>query len=235
MVAIMIVGLALMTNPAAAQARDPADGELWTALGLRLKMPQKLSATLTQHLRMDEGMSRLDVASSELALRYRPSGWWQIEGGYRYEREHDNDAVFQDRHRFFANTRFERKFEPLKLQLRIQWQEQLRDERDDGTPTRHILRTRAKLALRKVPGIDPYASVEIFQRLDGQDRDVPSGTVQKLRFKVGFERRIGKIELDARYGLVVPIHDERDPLRHIVSVGLRLDLAPWKKKKKDES
>jgi len=223
-------GLLVSSQPAGAQTREPSETELWTEAGLRLLMPKKVSATLTQHVRADEGMSRLDVLSTELALRFRPTGWLEFEGGYRFEHERDHDDIFQDRHRLFINTQLRHKLDPVKLQLRVQWQEQRRQEWDDGTPIRHVLRTRAKASLRSNWVVEPYALVETFQRVDGRDDDVSPWTLQHLRLQVGFERELGHAELDAGYMLVLPIDDEREPRRHILQVAVRFDLAPWKKK-----
>ena len=155
--------------------------------------------------------------------------WWQLEAGYRYEYERDNDAVFQDRSRIFASTRFSTKFRPATLELRLQWQKESRSEQDDGTPTRHHMRTRMRAKLRRIPTVNPYASVEMFHRLDGADEDVPAGTFQKWRLGLGVEWQRGPVELDACYYLVSPTHDPQDPTRHVLTLGLRFDLGFWKK------
>ncbi len=225
----------LLVAPALTQSSVPSSvTELWTDVGFRLKLPRKVSATFTQQLRFDESMSRRYLVAPEFALRCELMDWWHLEGGYRYEYERDNDAVFQDRYRIFANTRFVAKYRPASFALRIQWQEKFRRERDDGTPTRHILRTRVKAKLRRVPTVNPFASIEMFQRLDGLDKDISAGTIQKLRLGLGVEWQRGPVELTARYYLVLPTHDYEDPNRHVLSVGMRFDLAPWKKKDNKE-
>ncbi len=226
----------LLAGPALAQSTDPSSvSELWTELGIRLQMPGKLSATYTHQLRYDESMSRKYLIAPEFSIKYELMNGWHLQAGYRYEYERDNDAVFRDRYRLFANTRFVAKYQPAALELRIQWQEQFRQDEDDGTPTRHVLRTRVKAKLRRVRVLDPYASLELFQRLDGLDKDISAGTIQKLRFGLGAEWQRGPVEFNARYYLVLPTYDHEDPSRHILSVGVRFDLAPWKKdKNKDE-
>ncbi len=225
LVAAGLVGAILLLGTSAlAQSAESSSGELWTDVGVRWKMSSKASATFTQQLRFDERASRRCLVAPELALRYKLLDWWHLEAGYRYEYERDNDAVFQERHRVFANTRFIARYEPATLELRIQWQEKFRHERDDGTPTRHILRMRAKAKLRQVSAMKPYASAEMFQRLDGLDKDVSAGTIQKLRFGFGLEWRRGPIEFDTRYYLVVPKDDPEDPTTHVLGLGLRFDL-----------
>ncbi len=231
MIAAGFIGsILLLAAPVAAQSSDPSSvTELWTDVSFRLKMSRKVSATFTQQLRFDESMSRRYLVAPGLALRCELMDWWHLEGGYRYDYERDNDAVFQDRYRIFANTRFVAKYRPASFEFRVQWQEKFRPERDDGTPTRHILRTRVKAKLRKVPVISPYASVEMFHRVDGLDEDVSAGTFQKLRLGLGVEWQRGPIELNARYYLVSPADDTQDPTRHVLGLGLRFSLAPWKK------
>ena len=156
MVAAGLVGsLLLLADPALTQTTDPSSAQLWTDVGLRLKLSKKVSTTFTQQFRFDDNMSRNYLVAPELTLRYKLQDWWHLEGGYRYEYERDNDAVFQDRYRVFANTRFSTRCKPATLELRLQWQEQYRKELDDGTPSRHILRTRVKAKLRSVPTVDP--------------------------------------------------------------------------------
>ncbi len=233
MVAAGFVGnFLLLAGTASAQSPGPSSvSELWTEVGIRLQMPGKLSATFTHQLRYDESMSRKYLMAPEFSLKYRLMDGWHLQAGYRHEYERDNDAVFQDRYRLFTNTRFVAKYKPAAFELRFQWQEQFRQELDDGTTTRHVLRTRVKAKLRRVPVFDPYASLEMFQRLDGLDKDISAGTIQKLRLGLGAEWQRGPVEFNARYYLVLPTHDHEDPSRHILSVGVRFDLAPWKKAK----
>ncbi len=231
----LIGNFLLLADPALTQSTEPSSSVLWTDVGFRLKLSKKVSTTFTQQFRFDENMSRNYQVAPEIALRYELNDWWHLEGGCRYEHERDNDAVFQDRYRVFANTRFVAKYRPATLSFRIQWQEQFRHEQDDGTPTRQILRMRLKAKLRRMPTVDPYVSAEMFQRIDGSDYDVAAGTIQKLRLGLGVEWQRGPVELDARYYLVLPTDDQEDPSEHILSVGVRFNLAPWKKDKdKDE-
>jgi hypothetical protein len=232
--AVLFATFLLSADPALAQSPDPSSAELWTDVGFRLKMSKKVNATFTQLLRFDENVSRHYLVAPELTLGYELMDWWHLQGGCRYEYERDNDAVFQDRYHVFANTSFLTKYRPATLELRIQWQEMFRQEQDNGTPTRHILRTRVKAKLRRVPTVDPYASVEMFQRLDGLDKDISAGTIQKFRIGLGVEWQRGPIKFNTRYYLVLPTHDPQEPSRHVLSLGVRFNLAPWKKNDKDE-
>jgi len=227
--AALVVTALAWASPVQAQIPEPSSvSELWTEVALRLQLPGKLSATFTHQLRYDESMSRKYLVAPEFSLKYELMDWWRLQAGYRHEYERDNDGVFQDRNRVFANTRFIADFRPAALELRLQWQEQFRQELDDGTPTRHILRTRLKAKLNRMPVVNPYASVEIYQRLDGLAEDIPAGTTQKLRFGFGVEWQRDPVEFNARYYLVSPAHDNRDPSRHVLSLGVRFDFSPWK-------
>ncbi len=229
LVTILIGGLLIAAESTLAQSSDPSSAELWTDVGFRLKLPKKVDVTFTHQVRFDENMSRRYLVAPELTIGYALVNWWQLEGGYRYDYERDNDAVFQDRYRIFASTRFMTKFRPVTLDLRIQWQKKFRQEQDDGTPTRHILRTRFRAKLRQVPTVNPYASVEMFHRLDGLDKDIPAGTIQKYRLGLGVEWQHGPVEFNVRYYHVLPDHDPQEASRHILSLGVRLDWAPWRR------
>ncbi len=226
---ILVVGFIgnflLLADPALTQTLDTSSEELWTNVSFRLKMSKKVSATFTQQIRFDENISRHYLVAPELTLRYKLMDWWHLEGGYRYEYERNNDGFFQDRYRIFTNTRFLTKFKPVALEFRLQWQKKFRQEKDDGTMTRHILRARVKAKLRKIPVVSPYTSVEMFQRLDGLDKDITAGTIQKLRFGLGVEWEHGPVEINARYYLSLPTDDPQDPTNHILSLGVRFDLA----------
>ena len=222
---VLLIGcLAIAASSAVAADRDPSESASWLDLSARAKLAPGTGLTLTQILRWDDSFDQLGVIAPELSLRQRLRSWWRIEGGYRYMRERDNDGLFQHRHRAFANTRFRVRTSAATLELRVQWQEEFRHELDDGTPRRHVLRTRAKMKARGSSGITPYASLEAFHRLDGGDDDVPSGTRTKMRFVAGAEWGRGPVEYNARYLLVVPVHEDTDPLRHVVSFGMRFDL-----------
>ena len=226
--AIVLIGclafLSFASDTAHAADRDPAESGSWLDLSARAKVSRGTSATLTQHLRWDGMIERLDLIAPEATVRHRLRSWWRIEGGYRYLRERDSDEIFQHRHLAFANSRFRVRTSLTALELRMQWQEEFRHELDDGTPRRHFLRTRSKLTLQKLRTITPYASLEAYHRLDSDDDDVSSGTLTKLRAILGAEWSHGSLDYNARYVLVVPVHEDRDPLQHIVSVGVGFDL-----------
>ncbi|MCP4631317.1 MAG: DUF2490 domain-containing protein [candidate division Zixibacteria bacterium] len=229
LVIVTLVGnFLLLADSALTQSVDPNSSELWTDVGIRLELSSKAKATFTQKFRFNESMLRNYLSSPELEIRYKLMDRWYLEGGYRYENVRDNDGVFVDRYRIFANTRFLAKYKPVMFEFRLQWQKEFRQNQDDGTPTRHILRTRLKAKLRRTPIINPYASIEMFQRLDGFDEDIPAGTIQKWRFGLGMEWQCGPVDINARYYLVSPSHDPQDPTRHILSLGLQCNLSPWK-------
>lgn len=216
----------LLVDPAFTQTLETSTGELWTDVSFRLKMSKKVSTTFTQQTRFDDNISRNYLVAPEISIKYKLKDWWHLEGGYRYKYERDNDADFQNRYRFYTNTRFRLKLKPVTYEFRLQWQKEYRDELDDGSETRHILRSRLKTKLRKVPVVSPYASIEMFQRLDGFDKDISAGTVQKLRYGLGFKWQRGPVELNACYFHVSPIDDSQDLSRNILSLGLRFNIAP---------
>ncbi|MCP4574023.1 MAG: DUF2490 domain-containing protein [bacterium] len=224
-VAAAVVGSILLPAGVAwGETRDPAESELWTDAAVRLKTPLGVDATLTQHLRWNDGISRLNLVAPELALRHKTRSWLHFEAGYRYKHERDNDGLFQDRHRVFAGSRLRVATRPANLDLRVQWQQEFRAEEDDGTPRRQVLRLRAKAKLRRTGPFRPYAAVETFHRLDGADPDIPDGTLTALRWTLGVEWQRGSREYDLHYHLVSPTHDQEKAIRHVVSVGIRFDI-----------
>lgn len=227
-VAAATIGSVLLpADMARGESRDPDESELWTNIGIRVETPSGIDVTLTQNLRWNEGVSNLYLVAPEIALKYGAARWMHLETGYRYMAERDNDGLFQPRHRIFANARLRAKAGPAGFEFRTQWQEEFRDEQDDGTPRRQMLRLRAKAKLRSKGLFKPYASVESFRRLDGADPDIPEGTLTSLRWTLGVEWEWGTRELDLRYHFVSPQHDSEKAQRHVLSVGLRFDLEPW--------
>lgn len=221
----LLAGLLLLSGTALAFESNSSTGEFWTELGCRIMLPNRVSVTFTGQFRFDEATSRHYLTGQELAARYKLLGWWHFGGSYRHTYERDNDAVFRDRHRFAANTRLSAKLSPIRFGLRLQWQKESRLDDDDGTPTRQLLRIRAKAKLEYEPGFTPYISLEVFQRLDDGDDDIPSGTIQKLRFGSGAEWQQGPLEINARYYWQLPTHDPEDPATHALSLSLRYDVA----------
>lgn len=223
-----VIAAGIVASSAAAQTRESARFENWYDAGIRLELPADASLTFTQHLRLTSADPHVGLVAPELELKYDPVKWWRLEAGYRFMYEPDNDGVFQNRHRVFAGMRFRIKFDPVGFSLRVKWQEELRDKSDDGTPTRHMLRSRLEAKLRKVPVVSPFASAELFQRIDGQDDDITPWTVTKLRFALGVEWNMGPVEMSSRYLIDVPLAEEVDPIRHIFGLSGRFDWAPWK-------
>lgn len=227
-VAAAILGSVFLPKAVRGQDGVADESELWTDAAVRLETPVGIDATYTQHLRWKENMSRLHLVAPEFALKYGATDWLVLESGYRYLYERDNDGLYQHRNRIFANARLRPVVGPFGFEFRAQWQKEYRDELDDGTPRRQVLRLRAKVKYRDESPLRPYASVESFRRLDDADPDISGGTLTALRWTLGAEWRSGAWEYDLHYHLITPQHDLERATRHILAVGFRFDLDPWK-------
>jgi hypothetical protein len=216
--------MALVAGAAQAAHREPSETKTWLDISFNKKVAKKTKVTLTQHLRWDDLFGQFQLFAPEFSVRQKLHSWWRIEGGYRYQRERDNGGLFQHRHRVFANSRFRLKTSAAAMELRLQWQEETRHELDDGASRRHVLRTRAKLQINTWKDFKPYTSAEIYHRLDDDEGEMAAGILTKLRLTLGAKYESGPVEYDLRYLLVVPLHEDQDPLQHVLRIGMGFDL-----------
>ncbi len=196
-----------------------AESQVWTEVGVRHDLSKRLTLTFDQHLRFDADVSRVGSFMPEPGLAYRVQPWLRAGVGYRLEYERDNGGDLVARHRLFGWGRVRRDVSDLRLEYRLQLQEQ---RRADANPVyRHTVRNRGEVSFRGLRPVVPAASVELHHVL-GEDGN--TAHLGKMWLTVGLEYGRGDLAFDAFYRAEVAQHDPGDPTVHILGVGVHYEL-----------
>ncbi len=215
-ISVVIAGLAAL---AAGPRPATAEAQVWTEVGVRYDVDKRLTLGVDLHTRFDEDVSRLGSVMPELGLSYRVKKWLRLGAGYRFEYERDKDGILVSRHRGFGWGRVRRDLGDVRLEYRLQLQEQ---HRADANPVnRHTVRNRGDVSLRRFGAVVPGASVE-FHHILGEDNNTIH--LGKVWLSAGVEYERGDISVEVFYRAIVGQYDPADPTGHVLGVGLHYQL-----------
>jgi hypothetical protein len=189
-------------------------------LSLRHELVKAVDVTGGVQLRLDEGFSRIERWMPEAAIGYQLIKPLTIGTGYRLIYARNARGDFEVAHRAHLQAALSFKLKPLgKLKYRLRLQD--RFERHVGEPTDHrsTLRNALELSLTEWVSLKPYVSGEHYLALD----DLEDNPTRSWRFMLGIQRQFGAAEMELYYRLDVRVGND-DPNRHMIGLGMRLDL-----------
>lgn len=216
LVALLVLGL---PGFAAAQSSH-TDTQLWFDAGLQLRATKHVRINLSQELRVSARDAAIDSAMTELAPSYEPFKFLRIEAGYRfiYGKDGERDD-FESWHRFFGGMNLRADIEPVRLEARFQYQEQIRFEGEDKHE--HTARTRGRVTWL-IDKTKLSGSFELFLRIANKEPIA----AHKWRAFVGGSYRIGECDLGLTLGYESFFVQERAALIAGLSFEAQLDLDP---------
>jgi hypothetical protein len=204
---------------ALAAAPAVADTQIWTELGLRHDLSKQVTLTFDQHVRFDNDVSRIGAAMPEPGISYRVTKWVRVGVGYRWEYERNKDDELVSRHRAFGWARGRRDISDVRLEYRLQLQEQWRP--DANPVNRHTVRNRGDVSYQALGSIVPGASVESHHILGEEGNTIHLG---KLWVTVGAEWEHDQISVDVFYRLITGQYDPSEPDGHVLGVGFHYEI-----------
>jgi len=209
---LVIMGAMVLPSVASAQA------ELWTDIAVRKELTDGLRFELSERLRLDEDLAHWSGVLTTATLNYRLHRMLRVAGGYRLSVVPDNDGVIRARHRLHAQAAGVLRLGPVRGDLRLRFQEQLRVADDDGDTFRHFIRTRLRIAM-PLAWAKPYIFGEVFHRL--ADRDTV-GYLDAVRLAAGASFDVGEDRLHTFYYFEHSFSDDTNA--HIMGLAYRFDL-----------
>ncbi|MDQ3341337.1 MAG: DUF2490 domain-containing protein [Myxococcota bacterium] len=209
--------LVLVLTAGIAEPASADDLQLWAELGAKRKLSTRFAVTFDQHLRFDEDISRVSAVMPEAAVHVE-ARMFRASAGYRLEYERDRSGDLVIRHRFHAALRTRLELEPVRIDHRLQLQEQLRPASMDEL--RHTVRNRIEVSYRGFKRWSLAGSAEVFHDLDNGD----AIHLDKSWLSVGGGYRKSGRDTDVFYRLELPHHDARSPIVHIFGAAIHLDL-----------
>ena len=199
-------------------AEAHAEGQLWTEVGVRRDLGDRVTVTFDQHLRFDDGPSRVGSVMPELGVAVRLASFLRLAAGYRFEYERDGDGDMVVRHRVHLAARSRLDVSWLRLEHRLQLQDSIRPSSRDVH--RHQMRNRGELIVRRWRPFTGAVAAELFHALD--DGDAIHLDKTWLTVTAGYGR--GKNDLEVFYRIELPHADPDDPTLHIVGIGYHREL-----------
>lgn len=179
-----LLTLSFLLIPLSLPAQDGPG--LRTGIGLKKNLTKKWSISAEVQTRFNGNISYLQTYLGELGVSYKITKGLEASACYRYTyRRKDETKKFKERHRYYADLSYGRKTGPVKLEYRIRYQHQFKDN-DLGQAEFDNSYLRNKLEIQPVirGKFTPYFSADLFYRIGSQ--------IDQLRPKAGIEYKINK-------------------------------------------
>ena len=208
----------LAVGPPQASAQTTSDEQLWLSVEARAGLTNDLDVSLTQMLRLDQGMTRVAKAMPELGFSLNLPAGFRLHGGYRFTADRRSEGDWRNEHRLFVGARYNYDVGPFELGYRIEFQEDLYDKRDTKLHD-NVLRNRFSVALEAHDVVQPFVSFEKMANLGGS----PGTGLRSWRVTIGAELDLGDHDLETFYRLRRPFNAPIDT-DHIIGLGYRISF-----------
>lgn len=219
-----IVGLCAICHSGFCQSTDVA---LWEGFTLKYKINDQLSVAMENHLRLDNNISQLKTAFTNVSASYKISDPFRAVVGYRFSL-----TLKQNRHRFYGGVSYRYKMKPIRttLNARIRFQQTVVGNERSRGPEYYL---RPKLALKydvKGQPISLFTGAGTWYNMTQ-----PNYGFDRYRVQFGLDYDVSKrntIGLIYQYQNDFNVAD-RDRT-HIFVFEVSIDITQKKKKKKDK-
>ena len=200
------------------QAVADSETQIWTRAGVHYRFAERWRADFEQRLRLTADPLQVSAVIPELALNYDVTKWLRLAGGYRYIKDRNRFDRFVTWHRFFADAEVETKWNRLRIENRVRYQEQITS--DFNRQNRHRLRNRLLFGWDTDAFVEPYGGGEIHYNFGGADG---SGW-HKYRLEAGLRFKFGPHRMATAYRFENQIADTNDPHLHVVLLQYHYNL-----------
>lgn len=147
--------------------------ELWTGLTLRLKPTKRFTTEIEHQFRFDKGINSLSTTFTELGVGYDITNHFGVKAAYRNTHKTGSERVDNDKQRLSAETFYTLGSDETSFvfahRLRYQVAREISDEEDIDRDD--FIRNRFSLDYNLTKKVQPYASTEIFYKLN-QNKEI---------------------------------------------------------------
>jgi hypothetical protein len=158
---------------------------LRSGVSLQKKLTNKLTLNLNGQLRFNNDISYLQTYLFELGSEYKISKAFDAGIYYRFVNRKKNETKeFNQRHRFYADLGYGKKFGVIKFENRLRYQHQFKD--NDGVTEfdASYIRDKIEVSYDSKSKFTPYLSNDFFFEI--------GSTINQLRPKIGVSYKINK-------------------------------------------
>jgi len=199
------------------------ENQQWFAVAAKYKINKEFSVEVEEGFRVAY-LSYMSTTYTEFALGYKFNKHFKISGGYRliYRGSWSNWENLDNR--FFTDFAYSNKFGDFKATLRTRFQLRYRDWHTSelGWRPQFINRNKLTLTYDMSQGFEPFASVELFHRLN--DLGLKPYT-QQARFALGLNKKLNdNLGLSVYYMFQPEFNSVKPEKDQIFGIDLSIDL-----------
>ena len=186
---IVLLSICLLSKSGSAQIDDT---RLWTGITLKHKFTRKLTGAVTEQIRFNQDISRVDQIFTEAGAEYEIKKNFKVALNYRFINK-NKDTYYSKSHRIYADLSY--KYKPARFAFTIR--ERLQEEytsinsSENGKIPEWALRSKLTIAYDTESRYKPYAEFEMYYLIKNSKND-PNG-ITRYRYSTGVEYEFNRI------------------------------------------
>ena len=195
------------------------DAGLWASINVEKKLTSKFALTLTEEARMNENISELGTAFSEIGATYKIKKYISIGVSYRFIQHRRVDDFYSFRHRYMIDLVLKKKIKKFAFTLRERFQTQYADlnSSENGKVPDYYLRNKLTVKYDFDKKYTPFIAAELFYQLSNQK----GNEIDNTRYSAGFEYKFNKkVSVDLFYLINREINVNDPWTDYVVGFGL---------------
>ncbi|WP_229317552.1 DUF2490 domain-containing protein [Larkinella sp. C7] len=207
---------------------------LWSGVNVEKKFTKKFALQVSTQLRFSENVSVTRAFLGEAGLSYKLNKSWEISGFYRYTGRRkwnkETDAYYyRPYHRYYGQITYDHKiWGNLKLDYRLRYQNQFKDDVEGLVAAGSYLRNKVELSYKNPSRLTPFISADLFY-LVGVEFD-------QIRYKAGVSADLTKTQsLDVTVFKDAALSGSEESSGAVIGVTYKVKLGYKKKKVAKES
>lgn len=186
---ILLVLVAL--GPLTAHAQSTGLG-LWTGIHADYKLGKSLELHANAQARFSDNVTVTRAYLGEAGLSYKLNKHWEVGGYYRYTgrlkyNKETLDWYYRPYHRFYGELSYDHKLgKGLKLDYRLRYQNQFKDDDDALVADKSYLRNKLELSYSNPTRFTPFVSADLFYQI--------GDSFDQVRYKAGVNVKFTKTQ-----------------------------------------
>ncbi|MCX6271463.1 MAG: DUF2490 domain-containing protein [Bacteroidetes bacterium] len=190
------------------------DAGLWTNITLEKKLTSRYSAFLSEEIRMNENISEIGTAFTEIGVSYKIMPGLNAGISYRFIQKRQLDDSYEKRHRYMVDGSYRFKMKKFSITLRERFQSQYSAIRssETGNIPDNYLRNKLTLKYDIRKKLTASVSSEVFFQLNNPD----GNEIDNLRHTAGLEYKLNKANIVEVFYLINKEINKADPVTDYV-------------------